>query len=75
MKKLSAALVFATFVFIQVIAPGHALAGGVIKYHVKVKNDMSDPPQVFTCTVNLYDGALNVKTETIAQGETKTLTI
>ena len=75
MKLKSVITLLALFVLFQVVAAMPAAADGLIKYHVKVKNDMSDPPKTFTCTVYVYDGTGNYERETINQGETKTITI
>jgi len=45
MKQWSVTALLAAFLLFQVLAPLPVTAGGVIKYHVKVKNEISDPPR------------------------------
>jgi len=73
-RVLKGAVVVAAFVMVQAVAPAIGLAGGVIKYKVKVKNDTPDA----TCRVDLFCGDIRSnckKTCTIAPGADCTLTV
>jgi hypothetical protein len=82
MNRWHTAVVLAAFMIMQAVVPTCGVAGGVIKYHVKVKNDI---PITFdvngrsdggtTCTVYLDRYQANSKSATLFSGATYTFTV
>jgi hypothetical protein len=73
-KVQNVALTLAALVILQAVAPGTGFAGGVIKYKVKVKNDVPN----HTCTVDVYCGDVFStcrKSYTLAPGAEYTFTV
>ena len=74
LKALKGAVALAAFAILQAVVPATGVAGGVIKYKVKVKNDVPN----HTCTVTLYSGSVltpGQQTFTLAPGTEHTFTV
>jgi hypothetical protein len=81
MYRWHAAAVLVAFMIMQAAVPTLGIAGGVIKYHVKVRNDIpittydNGWTEKITCTVYLDRFQANSQSATLSPGATHTFTV
>ncbi len=70
-KITAVTVILLIFLMVQIIVTTPSgMAGGVIQYNVKVKNESPDNDDAFSCTVRLIDGSGNWQSVDLSRGAT-----